>query len=402
MRWRVGKEKTMIKQIVSIAAINLKNIPQRWASSLVIVIGLAGVVAVFSALLAMSAGFASTLESTGSKDTALIMRGGSQAELNSALLRDDVTLVKLAPGIRKGADGKPLVSAELIVITELLRKGDTKNGANVTLRGVEPDAFVLRPRLHIVEGRNFKPGLRELIVGRGVIRQFGGAELGKTIRMRGSEWTVVGIFESGDSHESELWTDAEVAQSTFNRRSYSSVLAALDNPGSIAQLKAALKADPRLNTDVQTEQDYFSNQTKQFRKTIGVLAGVVTVIMALGAIFAALNTMYAAVSARSKEIATLRAIGFGGFAVLVSVMIEAVVLSLVGGAIGAAAAYLLFNGISLSTLGQNFTQVVFAFKVTPQLVVTGLVIAMVVGFIGGLLPAIRAARMRVTDALRAG
>jgi putative ABC transport system permease protein len=392
----------MIKQIVSIAAINLKNIPQRWASSLVIVIGLAGVVAVFSALLAMSAGFASTLESTGSKDTALIMRGGSQAELNSALLRDDVTLIKLAPGIRKGADGKPLASAELIVITELLRKGDTKNGANVTLRGVEPDAFVLRPHLHIVEGRTFKPGLRELIVGRGVTRQFGGAELGKTIRMRGSEWTVVGIFESGDSHESELWTDAEVAQSTFNRRSYSSVLAALDGPGAIAQIKAALKADPRLNTDVQTEQDYFSNQTKQFRQTIGVLAGVVTIIMALGAIFAALNTMYAAVSARSKEIATLRAIGFGGFAVLVSVMIEAVVLSLVGGAIGAAAAYLLFNGISLSTLGQNFTQVVFAFKVTPQLVFTGLVIAMVVGFIGGLLPAIRAARMRVTDALRAG
>jgi putative ABC transport system permease protein len=392
----------MIKQIVSIAAINLRNIPQRWASSLVIVIGLAGVVAVFSALLAMSAGFASTLESTGSKDTALIMRGGSQAELNSALLRDDVTLIKLAPGIRKDVDGKPLASAELIVITELLRKGDTKNGANVTLRGVEPDAFVLRPKLHIVEGRSFKPGLRELIVGRGVTRQFGGAELGKTIRMRGSEWTVVGIFESGDSHDSELWTDAEVAQSTFNRRSYSSVLAGLENPGSIAQIKAALKADPRLNSDVQTEQDYFSNQTKQFRKTIGVLAGVVTVIMALGAIFAALNTMYAAVAARSKEIATLRAIGFGGFAMLVSVMIEAVVLSLVGGAIGAAAAYLLFNGISLSTLGQNFTQVVFAFKVTPGLVITGLVIAMVVGFIGGLLPAIRAARMRVTDALRAG
>ncbi len=391
----------MFAQTIAITSLNIRNIPQRWASSLVIVIGLAGVVAVFSALLAMSSGFASTLESTGSKDDALIMRGGSQSELNSALLRDDVTLIKLAPGIRKGADGKPLASAELIVITELLRKGDTKNGANVTLRGVEPDAFVLRPRLHIVEGRSFKPGLRELIVGRGVTRQFDGAELGKTIRMRGSEWTVVGVFESGDSHDSELWTDAEVAQSTFNRRSYSSVLASLEGPGSIAKLKAALKADPRLNTDVQTEQDYFSNQTKQFRQTIGVLAGVVTFIMALGAIFAALNTMYAAVAARSKEIATLRAIGFGGLAVLVSVMIEAVVLSLVGGAIGAAVAYLLFNGISRSTLGQNFTQVVFAFKVTPRLVVTGMVIAMIVGFLGGLLPAIRAARMQVTDALRA-
>ncbi|HEY2347192.1 MAG TPA: ABC transporter permease [Xanthomonadaceae bacterium] len=392
----------MIKQVISIAALNLRNIPQRWASSLVIVIGLGGVVAVFCALLAMSSGFTSTLESTGSKDNALIVRGGSQAELNSALLLDDATLIKLAPGIRKGADGKPLASAEILVITELLRKGDTKNGANVTLRGVQPDAFALRPKLHIVAGRNFKPGLRELIVGEGVIRQFGGAELGKTIRMRGSEWTVVGIFESGDSHDSEIWTDSEVAQSTFNRRSYSSVLVGLENPAAIDTLRKALKADPRLNTDVEIEQEYFSDQTKQFRRTIGVLAGVVTFIMALGAIFAALNTMYAAVAARSKEIATLRAIGFGGFAVLVSVMIEAVALSLVGGLFGAAAAYVLFNDVSLSTLGQNFTQVVFAFKVTPALVVTGLVIAMIVGFVGGLLPAVRAARMRVTDALRAG
>jgi len=394
----------MIKQIVSIAAINLRNIPQRWASSLVIVIGLAGVVAVFSALLAMSSGFASTLESTGSTDTAIILRGGSQSELNSALLRDEVTLLRLEPGIRKGADGKPLASAELIVITELLRKGDTRNGANVTMRGVEPNGFALRPKLHVTEGRMFKPGLRELIVGRGVTRQFDGVELGKTLRMRGSEWTVVGIFDSGDSNESELWTDAEVAQSTFNRRGFSSLLAGLEKPeaDAIRKLQAAAKADPRLNVDVQTQQHYFSDQTKQFRRTIGGLAFVVTLIMALGAIFAALNTMYAAVAARSKEIATLRALGFGGLAVMVSVMIEAVVLSLVGGAIGAALAYVLFNNISVSTLGQNFTQVVFAFKVTPQLVVTGLVIAMAVGFVGGLLPAVRAARMRVTDALRAG
>lgn len=392
----------MFSQTFAIVALNLKNIPQRWASSLVIVIGLAGVVAVFCALLAMSSGFTATLESTGSPDNALIVRGGSQAELNSALLIDDATLIKLAPGIRKGADGKPLASAEIIVITELLRKGDTKNGANVTLRGVGPDAFALRPKLHIVAGRNFRPGLRELIVGQGVMRQFGGVELGKTLRMRGSEWTVVGVFESGDSHDSEIWADAEIAQSTFNRRSYSSVLAGLENPGAIDTLKKALKADPRLNLDVQSEQEYFSSQTKQFRRTIGALAVVVTFIMALGAIFAALNTMYAAVAARTKEIATLRALGFGGFAVLVSVMIEAVLLSLAGGLVGATAAYVLFNDVSLSTLGQNFTQVVFAFKVTPVLVVIGLVIATVVGFVGGLLPAVRAARMRVTDALRAG
>lgn len=392
----------MIRQALAITKVNIKSIPQRWASSLVIVIGLAGVVAVFSALLAMAAGFQSTLAATGSKDSALMLRGGSQAELNSGLARDDVTLIKLEPGIRKGSDGKPLASAEMIVITELLRKGDTQNGANVTLRGVEPNAFVLRPQLHVTEGRMFTPGLRELLVGRGVTRQFDGVALGKTLRMRGSEWTVVGIFDSGDAHDSELWADVAIAQSTFNRQGFSSILAALDGPGAIATLKTALKADPRLNVDVQTEQEYFSDQTKQFRATIGVLAGVVTLIMALGAIFAALNTMYAAVAARSREIATLRAIGFGGFAVLVSVMIESLVLSFIGGALGALLAYVLFNGISVSTLGANFTQVVFAFKVTFGLVLSGLVIAVAIGFIGGLLPAIRAARMQVTDALRAG
>lgn len=392
----------MLRQILAITGVNLKSIPQRWGSSLVIVIGLAGVVAVFTALLAMGEGFQSTLQATGSKDTGLILRGGSQAELNSALLRDDTTLIELAPGIRKGADGKPLASAEMMVIAELFKKGETRNGSNITLRGVGPNAFVLRPRLHVVEGRMFKSGLRELLVGRGVTRQFTGVQVGQRVRMRGSDWTVVGIFESGDAHDSELWADAGVAQSTFGRTGYSSVLVGLDGAGAIDRIKTALNADPRLNVEVQTEQDYFSNQTKEFRATIGVLAGVVTFIMALGAIFAALNTMYAAVAARSREIATLRAIGFGGFAVVVSVMVEAVALSLVGGVLGAAVAYLLFNNISVSTLGANFTQVVFAFKVTIGLVVTGLIIAVVIGFIGGLLPAWRAARMQVTTALRAG
>lgn len=393
----------MLKQAFAITGVNLKSIPERWASSLVIIIGLAGVVAVFSALLAMAAGFQSTLAATGSADSAIVLRGGSSgAELNSALLRDDTTLIKLAPGIRKGADGKPLASAEMIVITELLKKGETQNGANVTLRGVEPNAFALRPHLRIVEGRSFTPGLRELLVGRGVANTFDGAQLGKMIRMRGSEWTVVGIFESGDAHDSELWADAGTAQTTFGRTGFSSVLAGLDSPGAIAQLKTALQADPRLNVDVQSEQEFFSGQTKQFRATIGVLAGVVTLIMALGAIFAALNTMYAAVSARSREIATLRALGFGGFAVLVSVMVESLVLALAGGVLGALIAYVLFNGFSVSTLGQNFTQVVFAFKVTPGLVVTGLVIALAIGMVGGLLPAIRAARLPVTTALRGG
>jgi putative ABC transport system permease protein len=390
----------MLSQTIAITGINVRSIPERWAPSLVIVIGLAGVVAVFTALLAMATGFESTLKAAGRTDVAIIMRGGSDSEINSGLGRDDADLIKQAPGVRAGADGKPIGSAEMMIIAELLRGDSAKDAANITVRGVEQDAFVLRPQLKIVEGRNFTTGLRELIVGRGVASQFKGAEMGSHVRMRGSDWTVVGVFESGDANESELWTDVNVARTTFVRTGESSVRVALDGPDGLDKLKAALSADPRLTVDVQREQDYFSGQTKQFRQTIGVLAGVVTIIMALGAIFAALNSMYAAVAARGKEIATLRAIGFGGLPVLVSVMIEALLLALVGGVLGAVIAYVLFNNLTVSTLGQNFTQVVFNFKVTPQLVVRGLIISVIIGMIGGLLPAIRAARLPVTAGLR--
>src|SRR5580658_2718526 len=233
MRWPgddLISEHIMLSQVSAITAINIKSIPQRWASSLVIVIGLAGVVAVFTALLAMLTGFESTLKATGRADEAIIMRGSSDAEINSGLDRDSDDLIEQAPGIRRGADGKPLASAEVMVIAELIRKDDVKNGANITLRGVEPAAFALRPNLKIVAGRKFTPGLRELIVGRGVLREFQGAEIGKTVRMRGSNWTVVGEFEAGDSHDSELWTDVNVARTTFGRLGSSSVLVALDGP----------------------------------------------------------------------------------------------------------------------------------------------------------------------------
>ena len=391
----------MLKQVSAITGINIKSIPERWASSLVIVVGLAGVVAVFTALLAMGQGFESTLKASGRADEVMVMRGGSDAEINSGLARDDIDLIEQSPGIRSGTDGKQLASAEMMVIAELLRKGDLKNGVNVTLRGVEPDAFVLRPQLKIVEGRNFTPGLRELIVGRGVTRQFQGAAPGNIVRMRGSDWTVVGVFETGDAYESELWADINVARTTFAREGASSVLVALDGPGGFDKLKNSLGADPRLTVDVTRQQDYFSGQTKQFRQTIGVLASVVTAIMALGAIFAALNSMYAAVATRSKEIATLRAIGFGGMPVMVSVMVEALLLALVGGLAGAVIAYVLFNNLTVSTMGQNFTQVVFNFKITPELVMRGLVISVVIGMVGGFLPALRATRLPVVDSLRA-
>jgi len=390
----------VLRQAIAIAGIGIRSIPERWATSLVIVVGLAGVVAVFTALLAMATGFESTLKATGRSDAALVLRGGSQAELNSAIDRDSTDLIKQEPGIARGADDKPLASAELIVIAELVRKDDVRNGANITVRGVEPSAFALRPQLKIIAGRNFTPGLRELIVGQGVLQQFQGARIGDVLRMRGSEWRVVGVFASGDAHDSEMWTDSSVARSTYGRITWSSVLAALDGPDGLARLKAAIAAEPRLSLDVMREQDYFSGQTRQFRQTIGFLAGLVTIIMALGAVFAALNSMYAAVAARGKEIATLRAIGFGGLPVVVAVMIEALLLALAGGVLGALIAYVLFNNFTVSTLGQNFTQVVFNFKVTPGLVARGLIIAVAIGMVGGLLPALRAARVPISTSLR--
>ncbi|MDP8985090.1 MAG: FtsX-like permease family protein [Pseudomonadota bacterium] len=389
----------MFRQVTAITAINIKSIPARWASSLVIVVGLAGVVAVFTALLAMATGFESTLKAAGRPDVAIVMRGGSDAEINSGLDRESSDLIKQAHGIRAGADGTPAASAEILVIAELVRKNDVRSGANITIRGVDPAAFALRPQLKIVAGRAFATGVRELIVGRGVLRQFQGADVGDVVRMRGSQWTVVGVFESGDANESELWADVNVARTTFGRSGSSSVRVGL-GPQGFDELQRALAADPRLTVDVIREQEYYSGQTRQFRQTIGVLAGVVTAIMALGAIFAALNSMYAAVATRSKEIATLRAIGFGGLPVLVSVMIEALLLALLGGVLGALLAYVLFDNLSVSTLGQSFTQVVFDFKVTPGLVVRGLVISLVIGMTGGFFPALRATRLPVVEALR--
>lgn len=389
-----------MRQTLAVTAIGFRSLPERVGPTLVIIVGLAGVVAVFTGLLAMAAGFESTLRATGHADVALVLRGGSQAELNSGLSRDQGTLIKQTPGVRADADGQPLASAELVVIAELMKTGET-TGSNITVRGVEPAAFALRPQLRIVEGRPFQRGLRELIVGRGVARQFQGVRLGETLRMRGSDWKVVGVFESGDANESELWADVEVAQSTFGRRGYQSVRLQLEDPDGLPALTAALAADPRLNVEAETEQQYYSGQTRDFRQMIGALAAVVTLIMALGATFAALNTMYAAVGARGREIATLRALGFGGGPVVASIMIESLTLALFGGVIGALLAWLLFNGLAVSTLGANFTQVVFQFRVTPQLVQFGLVLALVIGLIGGLLPALRAARLPVTTALRA-
>lgn len=389
-----------LTQVREIVLMNLRSIPQRLGASFVIVVGIGGVVGVLVAMLSMSSGLSKTLTATGRPDRAVILRGGSQgSELASFMDRASATLIKQDPAILRAPDGLPMASGEIIVITEVPRPGDTI-GANVSLRGVDPKGFAMRPEVKLVAGRRFRPGLRELMVGDGAFRQFQGLGIGQSLRFRGQSWLIVGRFRSGDAHDSELWTDLETAQGAFGRSGVSSVIVKLTSPDAFDSLKARLTANPQLNVDVRTERDFFSAQSAGLVTAIGVVSAFVAVIMAIGALFGALNTMYSAVSARTAEIGTLRALGFGSAPVIASVMAEAMALSLAGGLLGAGVAYALFNGYSVSTMGGGFTQVAFNFAVTPALVINGLVWALAIGFLGGLFPAVRAARLPVTAALR--
>jgi len=382
------------------AKIGLASLPQRWGASSVIVVGIAGVVGVLVAMLAMGEGFKATLNQTGSDSSAIILRAGSQAETNSVITRDQVPLISSLAGIARGADGQPVISPELSQVVNLVSKADGTD-ANVQFRGVGPMAWTLRPKLKIVEGRKFNPGMRELVVGRGAQKQFVGLEVGKQLKLANQMWTVVGAFSSGDSHDSELWADVDVLGPAYQRQAFQSVTVKLDGKDGFNRLKAALAGDPRLKLDVQTTHDYYAKQSEGLTKLINILGKVIGTIMAIGAVFGALNTMFAAVAGRAREIATMRAIGFRGVPVVVAVMLETMLLALLGGLIGAGLAWLVFNGYSVSTLGQNFSQVVFQFKVSPELLWNGLKWALGIGLVGGLFPALRAARLPVTEALRA-
>lgn len=382
------------------AKIGIAGLPQRWGASLVIVVGIAGVVGVLVAMLAMGEGFKATLDNTGSDTSAILLRGGSQAETNSVISREQVPLIATLPGIARGADGKALASPELSQVVNLPSSADGTD-ANVQFRGVGPAAWALRPQLKIVEGRAFTPGLREVVVGRGAQRQFRGLEVGRQLKLANQQWTVVGAFASGDSHESELWADAEVLGPAYQRSAFQSVTLTLDGKDGLQRLKAALAADPRLKLDAETTRNYYGKQSEGLTRLIKILGTVIGGIMAIGAVFGALNTMYAAVAGRAREIATLRALGFRGLPVVAAVMLETMLLALLGGLLGAAVAWLLFNGYTVSTLGQNFSQVVFQFRVSPELLWTGLKWALGIGLVGGLFPALRAARLPVTEALRA-
>ncbi|MEJ1097335.1 MULTISPECIES: ABC transporter permease [unclassified Pseudoxanthomonas] len=382
------------------ARIGISSLPQRWGASSVIVVGIAGVVGVLVAMLAMGEGFKATLNSTGDEKTAIVLRGGSQAETNSVITREQVPLLANLPGVAKGPNGKPLISAELSQVVNLPSKADGTD-VNAQFRGVGEEAWLVREKLKIVEGRKFAAGLREIVVGQGAQSQFRGLEVGKKLNLGNQEWTVVGKFASGDAHDSELWGDAETLATTYRRGAFQSITVRTEGTAGFQQFKAAVEGDPRLKLDVDTTLAYYSKQSGQLATIIKWLGIIIGSIMAVGAVFGALNTMYAAVSGRAREIATMRAIGFRGLPVVTAVMLETMLLALLGGLLGGLIAWAIFNGYSVSTLGNNFSQVVFQFKVSPELLWNGLKWALGIGLVGGLFPALRAARLPITQALRA-
>ena len=387
-------------QAWSVTGLGMATVPQRLGPSSVVVVGIAGVVGVLVALLAMAQGFQSTLVETGSDDTAIILRAGSQTELNSVLAHDATVLIGDEPQVMHDTHGRPIASPELVVIASLPKKSSGLD-SNVEIRGIGPEAWALRPRVRIIAGRQFTPGLRELIVGKRAAEEFERTAIGSKLSLGGQPWTVVGEFDSGDEHDSELWADADVVASAYRRGdSRNSVTVRLRSPSQFDAFKAALTTDPRFKVDASTTRDYYSRQSEQLTRLIRILGTTVGAIMAIGAIFGALNTMYAAVATRTREIATLRAMGFRGGPVVVSVLIETLLLAILGGVIGAGVAWAIFDHYTASTLGANFSQVVFEFRVTPTLLADGLKWALAIGFVGGLFPALRAARMPVTEGLR--
>ena len=385
---------------IAASQMGVASLPQRWGASAVIVVGIAGVVGVLVALLAMAEGFEATLSTTGNDASAIVLRGGSQSETNSIITRDQIPLIGNLAGIARGKDGRPLVSPELSQVVNMVTKADGTD-ANAQLRGVGPNAWELRPQVRVIAGRKFNPGMRELVVGQGAKKQYVGLEVGNQVELANNLWTVVGTFASGDAHDSELWADSETVANTYRLTAFQSVTAKLAGKDGFAQLKAAMAADPRLKLDVDTTQHYYSRQSENLTQFLKILGIVIGTIMAIGAVFGALNTMYAAVAGRAREIATMRAIGFRGLPVVVAVILETMFLALLGGVIGGAIAWIVFNGYTAATLGSNFSQVMFQFKVSPELLWNGLKWALGIGLVGGLFPALRAARLPVTEALRA-
>ncbi|WP_129641967.1 ABC transporter permease [Peristeroidobacter agariperforans] len=388
-------------QITAITSMNVRNMSQRAASSIVALIGIAGVVTVLIGVLSIAEGFKAVLDISGSDQVAIVLRNGATDEMGSGLQQEQTRLIADAKQAARDEQG-PIVSPELYVVVDVPLKS-TGTAANVPLRGVGPQAVKLRSNFKIVEGVNFTPGKFEVVVGKGASMQFSGLTVGSQLRLGTTNWTVTGIFEDrGSVAESEIWTDATVLQGAYNRgTSYQSMRVKLTSPSAMQAFKDELSTNPRLNVRVFSEKQYYAEQSKILVTLVSTIGSAIAILMGLGAIFAALNTMYSAVSSRTREIATLRALGFGPAPVITSVLAEALLIGLVGGVVGMIVSYVAFNGVRASTMNfATFSQLTFAFTVTPQLLVQGLVYALILGFIGGLLPSLRAAKLPITTGLR--
>jgi putative ABC transport system permease protein len=390
-----------LSQVAAVSKFGLLSLPQRRGSVGAAVFGIAGVVAVLVGVLSMGVGFTRAMTASGSPDAAIVLRSGADSEMVSGFLRESTRIIADTPGIARNEDG-PLASAELFVIINLPKRS-TGTDANVPMRGVEHAALKVRDKLKLIEGRMFEWGQNEVIVGVGAANEFAGLELGSKLRVGRREWPIVGLFSAGGgTAESEIWTDATVLQAAYKRGdTFQSVYVKLASPGAFEEFKDGLTTDPRLTVKVLRQAEYYADQSTAVTKLITTLGYLIAALMAVGAVFGALNTMYSSVSARTREIATLRALGFGSGAVVVSVMIESLVLAFLGGGVGAVLAYGTFNGLRTSTMNWNsFSQVTFAFAVTPDLLVQGIVWAVLIGLIGGLFPALRGARLPIAAALR--
>ena len=390
-----------LSQVIAVTGFSLRTIPERKGSAAAAIFGIAGVVAVLVGVLSIAQGLRRAMVSAGSPQTVIVLRSGSDSEMMSGLQREEVRVVANAPGLLRTQEG-PAASAELFVVINLPKR-NTGTDANVPLRGVELSAFVVRPEVQISAGRRFEPGKNEILVGKAAAREFAGLDLNSMLRVGTADWKVVGIFtDGGGISESEIWTDSRVLQSAYRRgETFQSVYARLESADAFGAFKDALTTDPRLQVDVVRQTDYYSKQSQVTYKLVTGFGTVISILMGAGALFGALNTMYNAVATRTREIATLRALGFQSGPIIVSVLAESLTLALAGGFLGGLGAFLAFNGFEATTLNyQSFSQVAFAFAVTPTLLLKGVIYAASIGLIGGLFPAIRAARLPIASALR--
>ncbi len=391
---------SIFTEIAAVTGLNLRNVPQRLGSSCVVVLGMAGVVGVILSVFGMTRSLSQTLVDTGRMDRAIVLRSGADNEVSSTLLVDAVATIKNAPGIARTSAGDAVASAEMLSAVNMTRKEDGTQ-AGVTVRGVEAAGSALRPEIELVDGRMFRPGLREMIVGQGAQTEFKGLAIGNNVALRDSQWTIVGTFTShGDANESRLLADSATLLSAYKRTAVNSVTVLLDSESAFDTFKTALTTNPTLSVTVEREKDYYQRQSANANRFFGVVTAFVGGIMSLGALFAALNTMYSAVSSRTVEIATLRAIGFGAGGVVTSVLTESLLLSVIGAVLGASAAWVLFNGNTIG-MGNGVSTLVFHMQISAGLLGLGIALACTVGLFGGLFPAVRAARLPVATALRA-